>query len=572
MGTLLYGPNLGDAVTRVGVDTVYTRLHPEGAWSLSLDLGDLVSARVLGVLDGELYCFVGAVSGDLSGFWRLRGGVWTQLAAADDIRYDPNSATVYDGKWYFGSPQGDLMFRLDLDESGNFDALVPIATGFDAPPYGPTDDCWAGPVFQGKLFWGTLRSGEGGIPDLWSYDGAAFTHVLSSDLTPGTFENAVVYDGLLWVAFSGSGGTEGTAELWSLDSGLAATKRLTLSTNRLRVYSQRGQLLAQTGSAGLINELLVWDGADLVSFGVPTFGPASPNQQVTSDRGALYYSTNRWREDDPAQPTSSADAPNESGRSLIVLDGDLYLLGVSVYTARVQGGDNAYDPTDSMPDMAIVDDFDRADEAPLSQGGNWAGPPVDFDTYGYQTNPAKLASDNALADLADPEEKGYVLASSYRTDVGASSYDVAVRVTSFGVNAYSPNLTARVVNPGTVDAALYALTTVFNTALELYLETDNNAAFLAGFSVPGDPLAEGDWIRFRVAASRLSVYVQRGGATPVGPWEQCSSTVVDDTISDGSVGIEFGDVPGSPPYGQIDRFAWGPVTPGVIPDPLPPIL
>lgn len=221
--------------------------------------------------------------------------------------------------------------------------------------------------------------------------------------------------------------------------------------------------------------------------------------------------------------------------------------------------------------LEILDDFARADENPLSQGGNWTGPVMDFSSVATQSTQAKIVSLQCVPDDTDPDMLGFVEAQSYRTDVDAADVRVAARIADLGSSNFSPAISARVQNPGTPGATEYVLYVTSPTELDLFTNTpDNIYNFISSFGVPGDPLAVGDWFRIDLIDDQISVYVQRGGATPDGTWELCD-TITDGTITGpGSVGVEFFEYVGVTPYSALDRFALeivpppAPATPGVL--------
>lgn len=158
------------------------------------------------------------------------------------------------------------------------------------------------------------------------------------------------------------------------------------------------------------------------------------------------------------------------------------------------------------PDLIVLDDGDRPDEAPLSQGGLWTGPFLpDTDgewleggVFPYANNQFTLASGIILPDLTDPNSDGEQISTSYRTDIpDTQDIWVACRLgpgaaDAINAGADSPALVLRAQNIGTSDFKCC----MFYLYSDLFLITFHDDDWGNGPEFGTFTIADGTWIAF----------------------------------------------------------------------------
>lgn len=250
----------------------------DGTWEKVLDSGltDADNAVVLlGKLDGEPYMIGSALesAGDMAGVWRFRDGTWSQLDPLVDQDFNGfmgENAVEFQGKLYVGDRHHGRLHRLDLTESGDFEALTEVAS------LGVED------IKLGRVFGARLWAGNFGFPDVgvYKYDGQNVYKPLGFPDARAAAEitSMAVWRQRLWVTLLDSDGSTATnvTEIWAVSAAGTAEKMLTLPGDSVNgfICEWRGDLYVLRAD-GTLNEAKIsrWhdDGLeDLATISVPT--------------------------------------------------------------------------------------------------------------------------------------------------------------------------------------------------------------------------------------------------------------------------------------------------------------
>ena len=199
-----------------------------------------------------------------------------------------------------------------------------------------------------------------------------------------------------------------------------------------------------------------------------------------------------------------------------------------------------------FPTTGVIDSFTRADESPLSDGGNWSQGPEEFD--GAST--LKLVS-NQVAQTQTPDDVN-TKGSAYRNNANygpdAEAYVDVATVPEFFMSLY-----VRIVTPGvgTTDGYFIFIDTTSGTNNWTLARKDNNTSVAIG-SNGSQAVAAGSKVGLRVLGTTLSAWYQPSG----GSWTQVVSTTDTTYSAAGRIAMKMrGDL------GRFDNFGGGTVVP-----------
>lgn len=211
----------------------------------------------------------------------------------------------------------------------------------------------------------------------------------------------------------------------------------------------------------------------------------------------------------------------------------------------------------AFPTTSVLDNFNRANENPLSTAGNWGAPIHDPATGGAMT--MKLVS-NAIQDdsLADGGGSGQAYWDGANFGPGA---EVFVTIPTWWANASSDFwlwMHGRSEGSSAMDGyKLYVSTSGGNNIWQLY-RLDNEVATQLGADLGTQNISNGDAIGLECTASGIfQAYYKASG----GGWATVGSTRSESTYTSGHIGVSkgFNDTTSS-----LDDFGGGTiVSPGV---------
>lgn len=195
----------------------------------------------------------------------------------------------------------------------------------------------------------------------------------------------------------------------------------------------------------------------------------------------------------------------------------------------------------AFPTTPVLDNFNRANENPLSGGGNWLGPL-------FGSGPQLLLASNQV-DTAVSEQRG----SSYWSASFAADQEVYCDVPAI---EQVVGLSFRQVNTGGATRSGYHVEVVSLSGPGniLVSRTDNDSDTALGVSMSAN-LNASDGIGVSIVGSTISVYTKISGT-----WSLLGTRTDSTYTSGGVVGIDtstFG------PSGQIDNFGGGDFVPVV---------
>lgn len=174
------------------------------------------------------------------------------------------------------------------------------------------------------------------------------------------------------------------------------------------------------------------------------------------------------------------------------------------------------------PLTPILDRFDRADENPLSGGGNWAR----LDT---NTNNMQL-----LSKTVAPNITGALQSGSYWTPETFTDVEVHALISTVP-NAPEMGILARIQQPGgagTWDGYAFMVgTTAAQPIFRLYRVTNGSASQLGGFAFTG-LLGGQDSMVMRCFGQRIECWRMRGQTT-----SQLMIAATDRTFASGNIGL-----------------------------------
>jgi fibronectin type 3 domain-containing protein len=291
------------------------------------------------------------------------------------------------------------------------------------------------------------------------------------------------------------GGNQPVALLFAGGDGLTIGTPIDLVLQRFGVTIEGAPPPDGPPSAPTSLATLAGDASVSLSWTAPTFDGGSP---ITGYR--VYRGTSSGSEAflaDVGNVTSWVDTG--------LANGTTYFYEVSAVNANGEGalsGEASATPTDlvlPVEPLPTIDDFNRANESPLSDGGKWGnGLNGSGETGLYVTS-------NALACSRTTTCTGWRSNAQYGPDAEAWA-----RVSTLPGTGNATRLYVRVQQPGTAGFDGYMLRTVELAGTdEIYLDRVDNGAFVRKLTLYRE-LAAGDVVLLRAKATTLEVWRNDG--------------------------------------------------------------
>ena len=186
----------------------------------------------------------------------------------------------------------------------------------------------------------------------------------------------------------------------------------------------------------------------------------------------------------------------------------------------------------AFPDTSILDNFNRANEDPVSGGGNWSGPV----TSGI--NNMKVVSNGLMQSTSVPSQSGDSYWSAANFGPGAQVYITvptmwANNSSDIWVFCHSSN------EPNTNSYQLYISRSSGSWVWQLYRE-DNGVATQLGANLGSQTIASGDAIGLDCPSTNaLQAWYHATGAST---WSAVGTSRTDSTYTSGHIGVGKGFV------------------------------
>jgi hypothetical protein len=201
----------------------------------------------------------------------------------------------------------------------------------------------------------------------------------------------------------------------------------------------------------------------------------------------------------------------------------------------------------AFPTTGIIDNFNRGDEDPVSDGGKWSLGPDDFGA-----NTLRLATNELRPTV------GVTNANAYRNDQDYGP-DTEVFTTIGVIPSTAVLLYARLVDIGAGTTDGYACYFNFSgTDDALICRVDNDSLVGLGSAItPAAPYAAGDKLGLECIGSTISAYVFQSGA-----WSLLGSRTDSTYTAAGKIGVKISDTSTN---ARVDDFGGGTVVGGTAP-------
>lgn len=195
-----------------------------------------------------------------------------------------------------------------------------------------------------------------------------------------------------------------------------------------------------------------------------------------------------------AGASTSVPISGATSSSYVVVSGDLGLIVFCRVTATNAGGSTVAEALVDSPVVDWLDQFNRANEDPLSGGGTWTGPMQS----GYVA--LKLASNVLAAHVGAGSSS-----ESYRTDITSADVAVDVFVPTLPGAGDAIAIWSRIQNPGTGSLNAYLFVYFTNTGFAIYKCVAGSFSALTT-PIAAHTLATGEGLRLNVQGSHITGY------------------------------------------------------------------
>jgi hypothetical protein len=191
-----------------------------------------------------------------------------------------------------------------------------------------------------------------------------------------------------------------------------------------------------------------------------------------------------------------------------------------------------------FPTTVIIDDFNRADEDPLSNGGKWSLGPGDSP----MPTTLRVVSNKCAADAATGDGNAYRNDQNYGPDtdvyVTVSGPDLAVTVTLY----------LRLANVGVNTSDGYGVQFLMGSNQVIVYRLDNMVYTQLGVTVTGQAFASGDQLGIQMIGSTLKGYRK----PTAGSWTEIVSRTDSTYTTAGKIGLQLAAT-----SDRIDDFSGG---------------